>query len=137
MGRTGGTLLNADEISLTLPADEEFHGVAYLVLGGLAARLDLTYDHLEDIELALDTLLEVSTDGRDVTVRIQVDDDNLTTVVGPFTSVKEDIEDAGDDSLSLGRILATVCDGVDVSERDGFQWVELTKRVETERAAGR
>jgi hypothetical protein len=128
--------LNADEISLTLPADEEFHGVAYLVLGGLAARLDLTYDHLEDIELALDTLLE-RTDGRDVTVRIQVDDDNLTTVVGPFTSVKEDVQDAGDDSLSLGRILATVCDRVDVTEHDGFQWVELTKRLETERAARR
>jgi anti-sigma regulatory factor (Ser/Thr protein kinase) len=129
--------LNADEISLTLPADEEFHGVAYLVLGGLAARLDLTYDHLEDIELALDTLLELSTDGRDVTVRIQVDEDNLTTVVGPFTSVKKDLEVAGDDSLSLGRILATVCDRVDVRERDGFEWVALTKRVETEGAGRR
>jgi hypothetical protein len=127
--------LSADEISLTLPADEGFHGVAHLVLGGLAARLDLTYEHLEDLELALDTLLEQSPDGPEVTVRIQVDDENLTTVVGPFRSVKENVEDAGESSLSVGRILAAVCDHVQVTERDGFQWVELTKRLETERAA--
>ena len=127
--------MNADEICLTLPADEEFHGVAHLVVGGLAVRLDLTYEHLEDLELALDTLLEQSTDGRDVTVRIRVADDELTTVVGPFTSVKQHVEDVGDDSLSVGRILATVCDRVDVTESDGFQWVALTKRLERERAA--
>ena len=126
--------MNADEICLTLPADEEFHGVAHLVVGGLAVRLDLTYEHLEDLELALDTLLEQSTDGRDVTVRIQVADDELTTVVGPFTSVRKDVEDVGEDSLSVGRILATVCDRVGVTDRDGFQWVELTKRLEREKA---
>ena len=39
-----------DEIALTLPADEAFHSVAHLVLGGLAARLDLTVETLEELE---------------------------------------------------------------------------------------
>ena len=39
--------MSGDEICLTLPADEAFHGVAHLVLGGLAVRLDLTYEDLE------------------------------------------------------------------------------------------
>ena len=32
-------------------------GVAHLVLGGLAVRLDLTIENLEDLQLALDALL--------------------------------------------------------------------------------
>ena len=36
--------MSGDEISLTLPADEEFRRVAHLVVGGLAVRLDLTFN---------------------------------------------------------------------------------------------
>jgi PAS domain-containing protein len=121
--------LSGDEISLTLPADEAFHSVAHLVLGGLAVRLDLTYEHLEDLELALDALLERSPESHDVTLLVRVLDGELQTVVGPFTSVRKELEEGGDDSLNLRRILETVCDGVEIVDRDGGQWVELTKRV--------
>jgi hypothetical protein len=123
--------VRTDEISLTLPADEAFHRVAHLVLGGLAVRLDLTFENLEDLELALDTLLERSGDGGDVTVRVRVLDGELQTVIGPFTSVRAELEEGGDESLNMRRILATVCDRVEVADRDGGQWVELTKRIET------
>ena len=63
--------MSGDEIQLTLPADVAFHGVAHLVLGGLAVRLDLR------------------------------------------------------------RILAAVCDRVRVEDRDGSQWIELTKAIHT------
>ena len=53
-----------DEIVLTLPRDREFHGVAHLVVGGLGSRLDLTIEHLEDLQLALEALLRVRADGR-------------------------------------------------------------------------
>jgi hypothetical protein len=120
----------ADEIRLTLPADDAFHGVAHLVLGGLAVRLDLSFEHLEDLELALDALLERTSSDEEVTVRVQVLDGELRTFVGPFKSVRAEL-DAGDESmLNLRRILATVCDRVDVTDRDGGQWVELTKLVE-------
>ena len=127
--------MSADEISLTLPADEAFHGVAHLVLGGLAVRLDLTFEHLEDLELALDTLLDEAPRGDDVTVRVRVRDGELKTIVGPFASVRRRLEDTSDGSLSAGRILATVCDRVDVSDHDGAEWVELTKRLDGGRAA--
>jgi anti-sigma regulatory factor (Ser/Thr protein kinase) len=123
--------LTADEICLTLPADDAFHGVAYLVLGGLAARLNLSFETLEDIELALDTLLERPSDGREVTVRVFVEDGELRTIVGPFASVRADLEDGGTNSLNLGRILRAVCDSVEVEDRDGSQWVEFTKRLDT------
>lgn len=123
--------MTADEICLTLPADDAFHGVAHLVLGGLAARLNLSFETLEDLELALDALLERPNDGREVTVRVFVEDRELRTIVGPFTSVRADLEDGETNSLNLGRILAAVCDSFQVEDRDGSQWVELTKRLDT------
>jgi hypothetical protein len=119
-----------DEISLTLPADEEFHRVAHLVLGGLAVRLDLSFESLEDLELALDALLRRSGGSDDVTVRVRVLTGELQTEIGPFTSVREELERGDDDGLNLSRILRTVCDAVEIEDRDGAEWVELTKRVD-------
>jgi anti-sigma regulatory factor (Ser/Thr protein kinase) len=121
----------ADEICLSLPADDAFHSVAHLVLGGLAARLNLTFENLEDLELALDALLERPNDGREVTFRVLIEEGELRMIVGPFTSVRAELEEGGADSLNLGRILSAVSDSVEIEDRDGSQWVELTKRLET------
>jgi len=123
--------VSGDEIQLTLPADVAFHGVAHLVLGGLAVRLDLTYEDLQDLELALDTLLDWSNDEGDVTLVVHVDDGSVRAVVGPFDSLRRELEGDGGDSLDLRRILAAVCDRVRVEDRDGSQWVELTKAIHT------
>ena len=123
--------MSRDEISLTLPADEAFHGVAHLVLGGLAARLDLTYEDLQDLELAVDSLLERSNENGEVSLVVHVGEGRVTTVVGPFTSLRHELEAERGDSLGLRRILAAVCDGVAVEDRDGAQWVELTKTIDT------
>jgi len=120
----------ADEICLTLPADDAFHGVAHLVLGGLAVRLNLTFENLEDLELALDALLERPNDGREVTVRVLVEDGELRTIVGPFTAVRAELDEGGADSLNLSRILGAVCDTVEIEDRAGSQWVVLTKRLD-------
>jgi hypothetical protein len=128
--------LSVDEISLTLPADDAFHGVAHLVLGGLAVRLDLSFEHLEDLELALDALLDRTAGGEDVTVRVRVLDGELKTFVGPFESVRTELTDSGKDLLNLGRILGTVCDHFEVTDNDGRQWIELTKRVEIKKDGG-
>jgi hypothetical protein len=129
--------LTDDEIRLTLPADDAFHSVAHLVLGGLAARLNLSFENLEDLELALDALLERPNDGHEVTFHVLVDDGELRMVVGPFTSVRAELGEGGANSLNLGRILDAVSDSVEVEDRDGSQWVELTKRLDTTKDGGR
>jgi hypothetical protein len=122
--------MRVDEISLTLPADDAFHRVAHLVLGGFAARLDLTFENLEDIELALDTLLERCRRNREITVRVSVEGEELRTVVGPCgDDILRDLDRQAGDDLDLRRILAAVCDGVDVA--DGH--VTLTKRIDKNR----
>jgi anti-sigma regulatory factor (Ser/Thr protein kinase) len=115
---------------LTLPADDAFHRVAHLVLGGLAVRLDLTYERLEDLELAVDALLERHADGQDVTLVVRVLDGALQTSIGPLESVREELQHGRDDALDLKRILGTVCDTVEIVDRKGGEWVELTQRVE-------
>jgi hypothetical protein len=126
-------ILSVDEIQLTLPADEAFHGVAHLVLGGLAVRLDLTFENLEDLELALDALLERTRADDEVTLRVLVAEGELRTILGPFSSLRAELEESSGD-LNLRRILNAVCDAVAIEDRDGSEWVELTKRVQT--AAG-
>jgi hypothetical protein len=125
------------EIELILPADDAFRRVAHLVLGGLATRHDLTVETLEDLTLALDAVLARVEDGEgDVTVRMRVGDDDVSTEVGPFRTldVRGELAAGSGDALDLRRILSAVCDQFTVEERDGSQWVKMRKRVE--RAGG-
>ncbi|HEY1365595.1 MAG TPA: hypothetical protein VGF23_00705 [Gaiellaceae bacterium] len=118
--------MTGDEIVLTLPAEEDFRRVAHLVLGGLAARIDLTYEHLEDLKLALDGLLERRGDDGDVTVVVRLEDDALAASVGPFAP--EMLHELHEDQpFGLRRVLDTVCDGFELSERGDGSWVDLRK----------
>ena len=124
--------MSVDEIALTLPADDAFHRVAHLVLGGLATRHDLTVETLEDLTLALDTLLERYGDtGDEVTVRVRFGDERVEMEIGPFvgTDVRAAIDRVSEGELDLHRILAAVCDDASVENRDHGEWVRLTKRV--------
>lgn len=118
-----------DTVTLTLPREEEFLGVAHLVLGGLAARLDVTYDVLDDITTAIDELLERRELEEDVTVAVRLDGASLTASVGPFGDRVAGELRAQSAGLGLRRVLETVVDSVSVTERDGHQWVELQKAL--------
>lgn len=119
----------ADRVTLTLPNEDGFKRVAHLVVGGLAVRLDLTFEHLEDLQIALDELLECCPHDAEVTVTVTVDSGTLRTSVGPFAVGALDVLEREDATLGLRRVLETVCDSFEVEERDGRQWVELTKAV--------
>jgi hypothetical protein len=117
----------SDEITLVVPAQEEFRHIAHLVLGGLGARLDLTYEDLDDLQIALDALLGCREDDGDIQVRIAVDDETLRSTIGPFAETQVDELEAESASLGLRRVLETVADGFEVERRDGSAWVVLTK----------
>jgi len=114
-----------DEITLTLPPDRDFHRVAHLVLGGLAVRHELTIETLEDLQLALSTVLEHAPPSRDVTVTLTMHDGTLEASVGPV-DVAGALDAGDEDSLSTRRILWTVVDEVKL---DG-NYVRLLKRID-------
>jgi hypothetical protein len=119
-----------DEIVLTIPRERPFYGVAHLVLGGLGSRLNITLEHLEDIQLGLDSLLAQHDGHEDVTLRIRVRDGALETEVGPFPRTLSEALGADAGGVGLRRILETVSDGVEFGDRDGSTWVTLTKHVD-------
>ena len=47
-----------DEFTISLPRERSFGTVAELVVGGIAARHDVTLDVLDDLQIALDALLD-------------------------------------------------------------------------------
>jgi hypothetical protein len=120
--------MTTEEIRLIIPAEEDFRPIAHLVTGGLAMRLDVTYDDLDDLQVGIEALLALRDDADDLVVSLSVDDGVLHASLGPFPP---DRVHAGDSEggLDLGRVLETVCDTHEVEERDGDAWVELTKRV--------
>ena len=116
-----------DEITLTIPSEREFHDVAHLVLGGLALRLNLTLENLEDLQLAVDAILGRADSGRggdDVTVTMSMAGDEVHGRIGPVDLGDELTRDDGE-ALGLRRVLDTVVDTVDV---DGDH-VRFTKKV--------
>jgi anti-sigma regulatory factor (Ser/Thr protein kinase) len=118
-----------DEIVLTLPRDPEWHGVAHLVLSGLAARLDLTIEALEDWQLALCELFARQTDGEAVRIVFQAEPETLETRFGPVDSQLVAELEREDDGVGLRRVLSTVTDSVRVESKDGDNWVVLRKAI--------
>jgi hypothetical protein len=123
-----------DQITLTMPRERPFFGVARLVLGGLATRLDVTVENLEDLELALDGLLDRRDGAEQVTVALGVDGDELQARIGPFRgdTLRAELEGDPGERLSLRRLLDAVVDRYEVADGDGGAWVELGKRFQRE-----
>jgi hypothetical protein len=120
--------VTTDEIRLVIPAEEEFRPVAHLVTGGLAMRLDVTYDDLDDLQVGIEALLTLRDDADDLVVSLSAADGVLHASLGPFPPEKVHAVDSNGD-LDLRRVLETVCDTHEVEERDDGAWVELSKRV--------
>jgi hypothetical protein len=118
-----------DEVTLTLPAQEDFRHVAHLVVGGLGARREMTYEDLEDLQVAFDAVLACRDDDDDIVVTMSVEGGIVRASVGPFDETSLERLDEGPEGLVPRRVLDTVCDTVSVMERDGAAWVEVTKRV--------
>jgi hypothetical protein len=120
--------MTTEEIQLVIPAEEDFRPIAHLVTGGLAMRLDVTYDDLDDLQVGIEALLALRDDSGELVLSLSADDSTLRASLGPFpiAAVREGVADGG---LDLERVLATVCDSHQVDERDGAAWVELTKTI--------
>ena len=121
--------MTGDEITLTIPREQPFHEVAHLVLGGVAARLNLTFESIDDLETALDAVLERAAEEGEVTVKLRLEEGAIVTCVGPFAGdrLREELERESAEEVTLRRILDTV---VDRYELDGDGWLALTKDVE-------
>ncbi len=122
--------MTTEEIRLVIPAEEDFRPIAHLVAGGLALRLDVTYDDLDDLQVALEALLALRDDAGELVVSLSAENGVLSASLGPFApEALRDEAGEPEGGLDLRRVLDTVCDTHEVEEREGSAWVELTKRI--------
>ena len=127
-----------DTVTISLPRDGDFRTVAGLVVGGVAARHDVTLDALDDIQLALDALLDrLEADDGEVTIKLRIADDAIDLAVGPVdeATVAELEQEPGED-IGLRRLLDTTVDEVSVTAEGGERWVELHKEYALAGAGG-
>jgi hypothetical protein len=127
-----------DEITLTIPRDRALYSVAHLVLGGVGIRLNLTIEHLEDLQLAVDAVLERVRSVEQVTIKVGVSEAAIETAIGPMRDgVRAELEatEDEDEDVGLRRILDALVDEVELTQTDGEDWVKLTKAVTEEQPA--
>ncbi len=131
----------SDSVSLSFPRDSRYYAVARLVVGGMAAPLEMSYDALDDLQLAISSLLDhedLATQAMDhgvgdVHLRLRIDDQQLEASLGGFATGSLDrafersAQQGGD--LGLRRLLDTIVDDVRVDADGDGEWVTLTKRV--------
>jgi len=119
-----------DQIVLTIPRERDFGAIANLVVAGIGSRHDFTLDAIDDLQLAVESLVEHDEDDEAIVLRLSIDQGTLRILVGPFD--RETIAPklaADEEELGLRRVLATTVDEVGLTEQDGASWIELRKRV--------
>ena len=114
-GRREGRV--ADTIMLTIPADERFRSVPTLVLGGVGTRLDLPFERMDDLQLAVLSTLD-AVEGDEASVEVAIADDRVSVFVGPLGS-------PGSDRDGLSRVLSRLVDEHGATTRDGVEWMTM------------
>jgi hypothetical protein len=124
----------SDRIELVTPVGRAWDPVIRLVLGGIGDRLDLGFDELDDLQLAVERLLaEASFEDR-VTLSFEILERSVRVRIGPILTgaVADALQGppAKPGELTLGRILQTVVDSYGVEKvEDGHMVVRLEKAV--------
>ena len=92
-----------DTVLVEFPATEGYRSVGRLVLGGLASRFELPVDRVEDLLLAVESLLVHGVAGETVTLEVQAAEDGFRVRLGPFV-------DGGVADPAVARVLERLVD---------------------------
>jgi hypothetical protein len=119
----------ADRIVVEFPASGGYRSVGRLVLGGLVSRFDLPVDRVEDLLLAVESLLARPLAGDSVTLEATAAPDGLHLRLGPFVS-----SPLSDPAVS--RVVTRLVDEAHDEQADGGARVELHVSVARLRSEG-
>lgn len=120
--QTSEQATTADRVVLTLPGDPSLRGVASLVLGGIGSRIDLPYEKVDELQLAVLSVLGAS-DAETITLEIEVAESAVLVTVGP-------LPEGTLAAPGVRTVLDRLVDGVELARRepDGepADWVVLS-----------
>lgn len=123
-----------DTIELVTPVDRAWDPVVRLVLGGIADRIDLPFEELDDLQLAVERLRAEAGSQESLKLTIDLTERGVRVRLGPLRerAIADALQgpDAAPGELTLRRVLETVVDSFGVEEAaDGELVVRLEKRV--------
>lgn len=110
-------MTETESFVLTIPTATRFQGVATLVLGGIGSRLDLPYERMDDLQLAVLSLLAAGGDDS-IAVEVEAQAQAMSVSVGPLA-----VGSTSDEGLA--RVLERLADSVEPTQRDGKEWLTL------------
>ena len=115
-----------DCIVVEFPSGDGYRSVGRLVLGGLVSRFELPVDRVEDLLLAVESLLQQRLAGDTVRLEATAAPDGLRLRVGPFGG-----SPMGDPGVS--RVLTRLVDEVSEEEVDGVDGTQIDLHVSAAR----
>jgi anti-sigma regulatory factor (Ser/Thr protein kinase) len=128
----------ADTIRLVVTASPSALPVVRMVLGGVAARVDLSLEDIEDLYVAVEELLsaaEVQGEGPRHELAIEVSDDTLTINAGPFRTagLKDRLSEEHTEAFGLRTVMDNVVQSIEVctAPNDCFSVVFAKRRTAT------
>ena len=107
-----------DRIVVEFPTGDGYRGVGRLVLGGLVSRFELPLDRVEDLLLAVESLLVQPLAGDTISLEASAARDGLHVRLGPFAGTP-----LADPAVS--RVLTRLVDEVSEDDGDGATRVDL------------
>ena len=124
------------DVAISLPNERHYVDVARLVCGGAASRLDFGFEAVDDLQLAIESVLAAGLSREaEIGIELAVRDGSLRIWVGPLD---EDSLEAGlrgaDRAIALDRLLGRLVDEARPEGRDGRSGLLLVKRLPACRA---
>jgi len=105
-----------EHVTLSVPAASGFRGVVSLVIGGIGSRCGLSFEQVDDLQIAVEAALNSHPmTAEEVELDASIDD-HLRIRVGPFE---------GSGSSSSERMLRVLVPDVRIVALGGRTWIEL------------
>ena len=78
---------SGDTVTLRVPRERAYLSLLHMVLGGIATRQEVSFDDLDDVQLAVDSIV-TEDDGHqpDLTMTVTMGDDILTIRLAPLSN---------------------------------------------------
>ena len=122
-----------DEITLTTPAKEAFVPILRSMIAAVAARLDIPYDEVDDLRLAIDEaaahLIGLDPKGSTLWLRLAIDEDRCEVLTSIDTLPDPWPPRGLQDSLTW-QILSGLTDEAGFDQAGGKAQIRFIKRVQ-------
>lgn len=125
--------MSKDQVTLTVPARGDFARTVRMAAAELATRMEMSYDEVEDVRMAVEEAFVYACESVDedepITFVFTVGDGELAATVGPFTLNTADEDDRRTAESYAELILRSLCDDFSLQHDGNECTLRLTRLV--------